>query len=247
MKKLLVSTLIASGLVISGASSFALEEQPKDAQTEQHMQEGAEHGANTSTTEVRGEVTNVQDKTVEIKDETGKTHSFDTTNLQNLEELEAESIKPGDSVIVKIDSGKAILIEKVEAKSDASSENSSTTTAANSLDDESMKRDDNAMPEEALEGKEQPETASEGEYVVKQGDTLGDIAEEQLGSKEEWKLIARANNIDNPDKIYVGQRLSIPSNTNSGSQELNQEQAPNSDENEPMKDNTENAPASENY
>jgi len=247
MKKLLVSTLIASGLAISGAGAFALEEQPKDAQTEQHMQKDVEHGAKTST-EVRGEVTNVEGTTVEIKDETGKAHSFDTAGLKNLEEFEGQSIKPGDAVRVEIADGKAILIEKVEAKSDASSENSSATTAANPIDDEGVKRDhNNSMPEEALEGKEQPETAVEEEYVVKQGDTLGDIAEEQLGSKEEWKLIARANNIDNPDKIYVGQRLSIPSNTNSGSQELNEQQAPNSDETEPMKDNTENVPATENY
>src|SRR3990170_5681847 len=49
------------------------------------------------------------------------------------------------------------------------------------------------------------------EYVVQEGDTLSEIAKEFLGSEEEWRPIAKANDIENPDKIIVGQRLHMPS------------------------------------
>jgi len=251
MKKLIVSTLVISGLTLTGVSSFALNEHSGNAQTEQ-MQEGAEHAAKTK--EIRGTVTKVQDSAVEIKDEAGKTHLFDTTSLQNLEELQAETLEAGDSVRVELEDGQATMIKKVEAKSDASSVHSSDTSDARTYENEGMNKEnelsladdtpkeESSMPSGRFEGTESSEIAGEGEYVVKEGDTLGDIAEEQLGSKEDWKIIARANDIENPDMIYVGQRLTIPS------EELNREEAPEGDQHEPMEHNTEDAPtAPESY
>jgi len=238
MKKLLVSTLIVSGLAITGASSFAVDEQPKDAPTEQ-QQEGAEPGAETQT-EIRGEVTSFQDSTIEIKDEAGQTHSFDITGLENAEELKAEALKPGDMVRVEMASGKATLIEKVEAKSDASTEEAPDMAKE---DAESMKED--AAPAEGLEGQEQAAEVGEGEYIVQEGDTLATIAEQHLGSQDQWSVIAKANNLEDPDRIFVGQRLTIPSG-DTGSEELNQEEAP-APQTEPMKDETGTETAPENY
>ncbi len=48
------------------------------------------------------------------------------------------------------------------------------------------------------------------EYVVQSGDTLSGIAERFLGSAGQWKQIADANGLQNPDMISVGQRLQIP-------------------------------------
>ena len=238
MKKLLVSTLIVSGLAITGASSFAVDEQPKDAPTEQ-QQEGAEPGAATQT-EIRGEVTSFQDSTIEIKDEAGQTHSFDITGLENAEELKAEALKPGDMVRVEMASGKATLIEKVEAKSDASTEEAPDMAKE---DAESMKED--AAPAEGLEGQEQAAEVGEGEYIVQEGDTLATIAEQHLGSQDQWSVIAKANNLEDPDRIFVGQRLTIPSG-DTGSEKLNQEEAP-APQTEPMKDETGTETAPENY
>jgi len=56
---------------------------------------------------------------------------------------------------------------------------------------------------------DEPEAAA-GEYVVQQGDTLSKIAEEKLGSSDQWQEIARANGIDDPETLRVGQRLKIP-------------------------------------
>jgi LysM repeat protein len=52
------------------------------------------------------------------------------------------------------------------------------------------------------------------EYVVQSGDTLSGIAERFLGSADQWKQIAQANDIDNPDMISVGMKLEIPQGAN---------------------------------
>jgi nucleoid-associated protein YgaU len=47
-------------------------------------------------------------------------------------------------------------------------------------------------------------------YVVKSGDTLSKISKEFYGNPNEYQKIAKANNIPDPDKIQVGQELTIP-------------------------------------
>jgi nucleoid-associated protein YgaU len=44
-------------------------------------------------------------------------------------------------------------------------------------------------------------------YVVKSGDNLPDISKSFYGNSNEYAKIAKANNISNPNKIQVGQRL----------------------------------------
>lgn len=50
---------------------------------------------------------------------------------------------------------------------------------------------------------------SSSSYVVKQGDTLWLIAKKVTGDGANYKAIATKNNITNPDKIYVGQKLVV--------------------------------------
>lgn len=52
-----------------------------------------------------------------------------------------------------------------------------------------------------------PGHVSEQMYVVKQGDTLSEIAEEY---DLEWRYLADYNDIDNPNQIREGVRLRIP-------------------------------------
>ncbi len=47
-------------------------------------------------------------------------------------------------------------------------------------------------------------------YVVKSGDNLSKISKHYYGNANDYNKIAKANNIDNPDKIQVGQQLKIP-------------------------------------
>jgi len=47
-------------------------------------------------------------------------------------------------------------------------------------------------------------------YAVKSGDTLSKIAKRFYGDADQYKQIASANGIDNPDKIDVGQELQLP-------------------------------------
>ncbi len=54
---------------------------------------------------------------------------------------------------------------------------------------------------------EQPVAASQGSYTVRGGDSLASIARQYNIS---WTTIASANNIANPNQIFVGQVLTIP-------------------------------------
>jgi nucleoid-associated protein YgaU len=47
-------------------------------------------------------------------------------------------------------------------------------------------------------------------YVVKAGDTLSKISKNFYGDANQYPKIAKANNIPDPDKIQVGQELTIP-------------------------------------
>lgn len=46
-------------------------------------------------------------------------------------------------------------------------------------------------------------------YTVKKGDTLWNICKTHLGDGQKYKEIAELNNIENPDKIFVGQVLRL--------------------------------------
>jgi len=47
-------------------------------------------------------------------------------------------------------------------------------------------------------------------WIVTQGDSLWSIAFKEYGNPADWRLIAQANEIDNPRIIYPGQELMIP-------------------------------------
>jgi nucleoid-associated protein YgaU len=46
--------------------------------------------------------------------------------------------------------------------------------------------------------------------IVKRGDTLSSIAAEMLGDPARWRIIADANQLDNPRALEIGMSLSIP-------------------------------------
>lgn len=47
-------------------------------------------------------------------------------------------------------------------------------------------------------------------YTVKSGDNLGKISKQFYGDASKYLTIAKANNLEDPDKIKVGQELIIP-------------------------------------
>jgi len=55
---------------------------------------------------------------------------------------------------------------------------------------------------EALQG--------EQNYTVQPGDNLSKISKHFYGDANKYSAIAKANNLDDPDKIKVGQKLVIP-------------------------------------
>ncbi len=56
------------------------------------------------------------------------------------------------------------------------------------------------------------EIVGEQRYTVQKGDNLSKIAKNLLGDANAWKQIFEANRdvLDNPDKIFPGQTLTIP-------------------------------------
>lgn len=54
--------------------------------------------------------------------------------------------------------------------------------------------------------------SSDGKYVtVEKGDTLGAIATKYAGGYSKYKQLAAINNISNPDRIYIGQKIYLTS------------------------------------
>lgn len=49
------------------------------------------------------------------------------------------------------------------------------------------------------------------QYTVKDGDSLSSIAQEKYGQEDMWLVLAAKNNIENPDLIFSGTKLNIPS------------------------------------
>lgn len=47
-------------------------------------------------------------------------------------------------------------------------------------------------------------------YIVQAGDSLSKIAKHFYGDAQKYERIAKANDIENPDLIKVGQKLEIP-------------------------------------
>lgn len=72
-------------------------------------------------------------------------------------------------------------------------------------------------------------SAGSGQYTVKAGDTLATIAEAELGSQDRWQEIASANNIENPDRIFEGQTLTIPAAEDGSIQAQHEEPAQQED------------------
>lgn len=66
-----------------------------------------------------------------------------------------------------------------------------------------------AAPAEAAPAPAPPADTS---YEIRKGDTLSGIAQRFYGDATKWRLIHEANRdvISDPDKIYPGQRITIP-------------------------------------
>jgi len=79
-----------------------------------------------------------------------------------------------------------------------------------------------AVPSEEAQPSPEPESGGATEqqagaailHTVQQGETLASIAR-RYGTS--WQAIAQANDLVNPDQIYVGQKLKIPSGSTGGS------------------------------
>jgi len=128
MSKLLLSSILASGLLLAGGSAHAGDadhnKEAKAAQTEQQMNQETDAVNDTkATTEsmsdaatdgnYAGEVVGIEGDTVQVKDKEGTEHTVQITGFEDLQELQAESLEKGDKVVVLTRDGKPYAISKV--------------------------------------------------------------------------------------------------------------------------------------
>ena len=67
------------------------------------------------------------------------------------------------------------------------------------------------VPRPHADSSDEGSARSGGDYTVRPGDTLSEIADDAYGNEHAWPKIYRANpQIDDPDVIHVGERLDIP-------------------------------------
>lgn len=69
-------------------------------------------------------------------------------------------------------------------------------------------RANDSMTQKRSEEAEQKTTQKE--YTVKKGESVSSIARDQLGSMDYTDEIVKANQLENPEKIEVGQKLVLP-------------------------------------
>lgn len=83
---------------------------------------------------------------------------------------------------------------------------------ANFITQRNQKIDEGAATEQAVEEQKKAEEAAKpGEYKVQANDSLSKIAEATYGDKMLWPVIAKANNIANPNIIHTDSTLVLPS------------------------------------
>lgn len=57
---------------------------------------------------------------------------------------------------------------------------------------------------------EQQKAEQGQEYTVAEGESLSKISEKVYGSQDFWTVVARENNISNPNVVHVGTKLQLP-------------------------------------
>lgn len=128
MSKLLLSSILASGLLLAGGSAHAgdadYNKEAKTTQTEQEMNQDADAVDETETTtdsmsdaatdgNYAGEVVGIEGDTIQVKDTDGMEHTVNVTGFEDLQELQAESLEKGDKVVVLTRDAKPYAISKV--------------------------------------------------------------------------------------------------------------------------------------
>jgi LysM repeat protein len=102
------------------------------------------------------------------------------------------------------------VAEPAQPQSEPTGTTSGTTGGASQLQAAPPKVEPQAAAPAA--GNATPASEENTEYVIKQGDTLWDISNTYLKDPFLWPIIWKSNpSIANPDKIYAGSKLAIPS------------------------------------
>ncbi len=212
MRLLIISIFLAVGLIIfEGIGSLANEATKGITNKEQAEVTSGEttHG----TTVISGEVTDIQNDTLLIKDEKGNIQSIKLSGKEKMQNLKTKDLKVGDKIHAQIKDGQLVSFYK-EDSSGMKNEMKENTSTVNTKE---SKETTGSGAEEM--GKNIESTAGGKHYTVRRGDTLAGIAQKTLGSSSRWREIAQLNGISNPNVIRVGERLILPQTAQTGATE----------------------------
>jgi LysM repeat protein len=127
-------------------------------------------------------------------------HANDVKNSIKRDEIALVTSLSGDSVVTRAEAAR-LRNENLNLRKE--------------LEDRSLKSRN--APDQTQSGGPPPKEAAAGKsnsraYVVQTGDTLASISRKFYKSPARWKKILNANrkNIDDPEKLKIGQRLIIP-------------------------------------
>lgn len=115
MSKFLLSTIMASGLMLTAGNLYAENtdyDQDSKTHTEQTMKQDSDMKVMKDHGDFKGEVTAIDGDTITVKDSKGIEHKVNITGFQDLQQLQVETLETGDRVMVLQRDGKPYAISK---------------------------------------------------------------------------------------------------------------------------------------
>lgn len=103
--------------------------------------------------------------------------------------------------------------EQINTESEAGEEETVSEPEATTETETTSEKEETGAPEEVKETEEIEESEEAKEpvsYTIKKGDSLASICREYYGSTDFMKEICEYNNIKDPDKIMLGQKILLP-------------------------------------
>lgn len=132
-----------------------------------------------------------------------------TVNLRDMVRGAVQTMGNGVKNQISSDEDSEIPVTlETEAETEETTEEKAETTAGTETgtEDDSSERTEASSSTEAVSGN----TGSSQTYTVRRGDTLVSISVRMYGTQKKAEDIKNANNIENGDRIYPGQKLVIP-------------------------------------
>lgn len=128
----------------------------------------------------------------------------------NVEENQEETQEVFSNEVVSHQEESVVEEEQMAEASLQETEENLLSEKENVESEPSVEAEESQPAAETSEERQEAEETERNYYVVQEGDTLAQIAIDVYHNKRKVEEICKANNIDNVDKIFVGQKILLP-------------------------------------